>query len=114
MISLGNPDAKYCALNVGSSIRKYGTIEFRQHHGTADRTMLRRWIQLIVKLHNYVRKTNPKEIKDTIEALNTNSHYHQFLGNVFGQTAAVFPPMVLQRAMEDGVLWAKVYFGGLD
>jgi hypothetical protein len=110
-VRLGSVDGKYCALNIGTGVRNYGTYEFRQHHGTANRTTLRRWIQLIVKLHNYVRKEGYQKITQLISTLNTTSEYHQLLREVFGQTAAVFPPVVLQKSMEDGVLWAKVYLG---
>lgn len=108
-VRLGHREAKYCAINIGSAVSEFGTVEFRHMYGTADNRTLRRWIQLIVKLHSYVRKTGHDKVIQAIERLNTTSEYHIFLNQVFGQTAAVFPPTVLQQAMEDGVLWAKVY-----
>lgn len=109
----GDEVGKYCALNIGSSTGDYGTVEFRHSAGTADPRQLRRWIQLIVKLHAYVRKTPIEELRRTIYSLNTNSEYMKFLETVFGKTAQIFPPTLLQNSMERGVLWSKIYFWGL-
>lgn len=110
-VSIGYEDHKYAALNVGTCIKDYGTVEFRHMEGTADRNTLRRWIQLIVKLHDFVKKADPALLKARILTLNTNSEYELFLREVFGQTAVIFPDTVLQRAMEDGVTWAKLFLG---
>lgn len=79
--------------------------------GTSNGLRLRRWLQLIVKLHQYIKREGAQNVITTIEQLNTNSEYQRFLTSVFGMTAAVFPPTALQQSMEDGVLWAKVYLG---
>ena len=109
-VEFGHDDGKYCALNVGSSTGQFGTVEFRHREGTSDARQLRRWIQLIVKLHRYVRSTPIQELRDTISRLNTSSEYIQFMNAVFGKTAQIFPPTVLQYAMEHGVLWSKIFF----
>jgi hypothetical protein len=108
----GYQDGKYSAMNIGSSIAKFGTVEFRHMYGTADPIILRRWIQLIVKLHAYVKKAGTEKVIEAVLGLNTTSEYQKFLWEVFGQTANVFPPTVLQKSMEDGVLWAKLYYFG--
>ncbi len=109
-VRFGWDEGKYCALNVGSCIAKFGTVEFRHMAGTADPITLRRWIQLIVKLHSYVKKQGAEAVERTVTGLNTNSEYQALLTNVFGATAQIFPPTVLQNSMEEGVLWSKIYF----
>lgn len=42
-VKCGQTD-RFCALNIGS-LRKYGTIEFRQHHGTFDFDRVAAWIR---------------------------------------------------------------------
>lgn len=107
---VGDGDGKYCALNTSEGLRKYGTCEFRHMHGTGDLKTLRRWIQLIVKLHAYCRKNDSEKIVQDVCNLNTVSNYHEFVQKIFGQTAVLFQGMDLHRAMRDGVMWAKWFF----
>lgn len=109
-VSFGNNQLKYCAFNVGTGLTKYNTVEFRHMHGTSDMQMIRRWIQLIVKLHKYVKENTHKDIIDQILNLNTTSAYQDLVFRVFGKTSILFLNLDLKKELEDGVLWAKVFF----
>lgn len=107
--SLGNPETKYCALNVGNCLLEYNTIEFRHMQGTQDFKALRRWIQLVVKLHHYIKTNDSEEILLKVTQLNSSSLYVEFLNEVFNTSAKHFIGYDFQKQMEEGVLWAKMY-----
>lgn len=109
-IQIGRGDGKYCALNTSESLRKYGTAEFRHMHGTSDLKVIRRWLQLIVKLHAYCRKHKVEQIVHDVCNLNTISNYSEFVSKILGQTAVLFMGYNLQQLMQDGVVWAKNYY----
>lgn len=46
---------KYSAFNV-LPIAKYGSVEFRHHHGTLDMSEIKEWINIILALKNATRK----------------------------------------------------------
>jgi hypothetical protein len=100
---------KYCALNIGTGLRNFGTVEFRHLQGTSDLRLIRRWIQLIVKLQKYVEDVPSDQLRDIIVSLNTTSQYGYLLNDVFGKSAVLFEGLDLKKAMEDGVIWAKLY-----
>lgn len=108
-VELGMYEAKYCAFNVGNCLREHNTVEFRHMQGTQDFKQIRRWIQLIVKLHYYISKNDPDEVVKRIFNLNTVSDYGAFVHDVFKSSAVLFRSLDLQRLMEEGVAWAKVY-----
>jgi hypothetical protein len=109
-IEFGAMDGKYCALNLACSIQKYGTIEFRHMHGTSDIKTIRRWLQLIVKLHAYCRKNPVEQVVAEVLNLNTISNFVEFVQKVLGPTAVLFMGQNLQDFMQDGVMWAKMYY----
>jgi hypothetical protein len=108
-LRVGNTDQKYCAFNMGNSIIEHNTVEFRHMHGTGDLKAIRRWIQLIVKLHHYVDQHSCKQIQQQIMSLNYTSAYQQLVSNVFGATARFFDKVDFQTMMEENVFWAKLY-----
>lgn len=105
----GDYDSKYCAFNVGNCLREHNTIEFRHMQGTQDMKQIRRWIQLIVKLHSYINRTDPAEVIKRVLRLNTAQDYSAFVLEVFKSSAVLFRNLDLPRVMESGVTWAKVY-----
>lgn len=106
---VGDTSGKYCALNVGTGIRQYNTIEFRHMHGTDDEKTIRRWIQLIVKLVKY---SGTKNLENEILNLNTVSNYDQLTYKIFGGNANLFRNYDLKKFLENGVLWSKIYLLG--
>lgn len=111
-VRIGNAELKYCAFNLGTGINNYNTVEFRHMNGTGDVVQIRRWIQLIVKLHRFVQETNNKDIYKLISELNTTSQYMELVRQVFGKTSILFMTRDLKKDMEEGVLWAKVFLLG--
>jgi hypothetical protein len=109
-VDFGNHDMKYCALNVGNCLVQYNTVEFRHLQGTDDFRQIRRWIQLITKLHIYITTNKPEEVVERVTKLNTTSEYSAFVKDVFKTSAVLFNGYDLKAMMEEGVLWSKVYF----
>jgi hypothetical protein len=109
-VVLGKGDmVKYCALNVGTGVANYNTLEFRHLEGTADFLKVRRWIQLIVKLHSYALTNSTKALKEKIVALKSYESNQSFLEEVFGTSAFLFHNCPQKLPMKDGILWAKNY-----
>jgi hypothetical protein len=101
---------KYCALNAGNCLVQYNTVEFRHLQGTDDFRQIRRWIQLITKLHIYITTNKPEEVVERVTKLNTTSEYSAFVKDVFKTSSGLFNGYDLKAMMEEGVLWSKVYF----
>lgn len=111
-IKIGTRDMKYCAFNLGTGIENYNTVEFRHMQGTGDFVKIRRWVQMIVKLHRFVKDNKNEDIFRLINELNTNSQYVAITRHVFGNTAILFLDRDLKADLEEGVLWAKVFLLG--
>ncbi|MCK5020995.1 MAG: amidoligase family protein [Candidatus Peribacteraceae bacterium] len=56
-ISVGLSTPKYTALNLAPS-RTQGSVEFRQHAGTANKVELLKWINILMSLKRYVNNYN--------------------------------------------------------
>lgn len=108
-LTLGKQSMKYCALNVGNSLAEYNTAEFRHMNGTSDFRLIRRWVQLIVKLLHYVKTKEAKTVIERVKSLNTCSEYAAFVNEVFNSSSKHFINIDFQKEMEEGVLWAKMY-----
>ncbi len=84
--SLFSPDeVKYAGINL-SSIPHYGSLEFRMHHGTASSTALIRWINVLLKMHQYAMEPNrsPNNILDTKIEVGIETIFQQVLGQYSG------------------------------
>jgi len=106
-INLGDHGLKYCAINVGNSLVDLGTIEFRHMDGNDNLIRIRRWIQLITKLHTFVK--NGTDIKSMIESLDSESSYWGFVKAILKGSHVVYSTMDIVEEMINGVMWAKVY-----
>ena len=81
--SLFHPDAlKYAGINL-SSIPRYGSLEFRMHHGTANSTDLIRWINILLKIKEYAMGDgrSPTNILETKIELGISTIFEQVLGH---------------------------------
>lgn len=97
---------KYTALNL-LPITEIGTIEFRHMPGTSNLNKLFIWIALIQKLKLYSFKMNMKDVLKRITELNTNSQYHMFVQEVFGDYYHYLDTTNLKMDMERGVTMVK-------
>ncbi len=93
---------KYSALNL-VPLTKFGTLEFRHMPGTSDVAKISNWVNMILSLKIYAVKHPIERIIETISALNTNSHYIDFLTTVFGPLHANLDTSEILKDMEPGV-----------
>ena len=95
---------KYTALNL-IPLASYGTVEFRQMHGTADFPKLERWINMIGSLVAMAKATPLEGLVEEIKTLNTTSQYDAFFQRMFNGTLT-YDDRYRQR-LEEGVIFAK-------
>jgi hypothetical protein len=97
---------KYCALNL-APLATQATIEFRHLQGTDDWRLVRRWLQLIVKLYAFVDAHTSKDILSVVqEGIESEAHYRLFK-RIFGATAALFPEEQVCESAEGNALWSS-------
>lgn len=95
--ALGAGWSKYTGLNLvpirgstGTGDTAYGTVEYRQMHGTFSVDKLCMWIDLITTLKEFVLKTSTKEIRSMILNMDRDFDYHALLLRIFGDKATWF------------------------
>lgn len=78
-------EVKYAGINL-SSICRYGSLEFRMHHGTADSTSLIRWGNILLKIREYAMGSDrsPNNILDTKKEVGIDNIFTQVLGQYSG------------------------------
>lgn len=92
--TLGRAWSKYTGLNLvpvrgdGDGRGAYGTIEFRQMHGTFSVDKLCMWIDLITTLKEYVLKSSTKEIRTMVAHMDSDFDFYSLLTTIFGDKAA--------------------------
>lgn len=85
--------SKYTGLNLAPLGNRrdgetgYGTIEYRQMHGTFNVEKLCVWIDLITRLKTYVQKSTTKDIRELITSMDTGFDYQKLLGAIFGNVS---------------------------
>lgn len=95
---------KYTALNL-IPLSSYGTVEFRQMHGTADFDKLQRWINIIGSIFRMAKETELNALIAEIKTLNTTSQYEQFFQRMIGGNLPYNDKY--RSKMEEGVIFAK-------
>lgn len=103
--SLVKAGIKYCALNT-STLYKYCTIEFRAMHGNEDMQLLRRWIQMCVKLHYFIEDNYTKNAPTEILKQLTPENILPLFKRIYGATATLFNPQFVQESAEKNLDWA--------
>lgn len=106
-----NQDTRYTGLNL-ASLNNFGTLEFRQLHGTRDVKLLGNWINILMALKNYALNITEQQLIRRVIDLNTNSQYLQFADEVFGRLFTLFDRITLSQDMSVGV--KSVKFGILS
>ncbi len=96
---------KYCGLNL-YPLKVYGTVEFRQMHGHGDFKLLRRWLQLIVKLHAWVEKQKSSEIVAKVTSVIREEGYVALANEIWGVNATLFTPEQIVASGKRGALWS--------
>lgn len=100
---------KYTALNL-IPLSAYGTLEFRQMHGTRDMKKLTTWVNILGGIFKYANNVELKDLITQVKSLNTLSHYEAFFNEV---TAGQLPYNELYRQkLEEGVIFAKYSLAG--
>jgi hypothetical protein len=96
---------KYCGLNL-FPLKVYGTVEFRQMHGHNDFKLLRRWIQLIVKLHAWVEKQKSSEIVGIVTKHIQDQTYVALASEIWGVNATLFTHEQIHASARRAALWS--------
>lgn len=102
---------KYTGINL-KPISSFGTIEFRHLKGTDDPLLFKHWLSVILKLKKKAMENSCQSLYKTIEALNTNSEYHQFAMYIFEEKYQVLPTL-LEEKMENCVSHIKEWFSNI-
>jgi len=79
---------KYSGLNTcpiyGGESKLFGTVEFRHMEGTKDTTYILNWINLIISLKIFAKKTRFIDLNVHLQTMNTTSGYYWLAKEVFG------------------------------
>jgi hypothetical protein len=102
-------DSKYCAFN-SAPIRSQLTVEFRHLQGTDDCRLIRRWVQLIQKLHRYVEENTKDNWRDLLTSY--FGRYSDLAKLVFGKSIILFENKGIHSLCEQTSDWAAVYMAG--
>ena len=97
---------KYSGLNL-APVRGFGTVEYRHMMGHRDPIYLLKWINILMRIHKYARKSDFMILFNRIRTLNTTSLYEEFLVDVFKGEAKLLLSEDLKNDMELGVSTVK-------
>jgi hypothetical protein len=96
---------KYCELNL-FPLKVQSTVEWRHMHGHQDFRLLRRWVQLIMKLHNWANNLDNdsavQHVSDTILA----GAFASLAKTIFGASTALFTEDQIIRSGRRNALWS--------
>jgi hypothetical protein len=96
---------KYCGLNL-APIKRQCTVEFRQLHGSSDMKLLRRWIQLIVKLHAWVEKQSSGAVVDGLVQAIENMKFVELATEIWGANKSLFADAFIEDSAMKNALWS--------
>jgi hypothetical protein len=99
---------KYCAFNL-APVETQLTVEFRHMHGTDDLRAIKRWLQIICKLHRYVLKNGGDKIIDLVYSLPSKTSYADLVKEVFGATSILWQHQPVDHLISKKVPWAIAY-----
>lgn len=97
---------KYTALNLHPVVSQ-GTVEFRHMHGHANLEMLTAWLAIIDDLMLTAKKSDYNVVVNTINDLNTNSQYYNFLTTTFPSSWKFLMSDRWEHKLSRGVVEAK-------
>jgi len=96
---------KYCGLNL-APIKRQCTVEFRHMHGTDDLRLLRRWIQLIVKLHAWIEKQDSRTIVEKVMSDIENLQFIPLAKEIWGVNSTLFDDKFIHDSATKNALWS--------
>lgn len=96
---------KYCALNL-APLRRQTTVEFRHLHGTDDWRHVRRWIQLIVKLHYFCENLKSNTAVEDVAKIIGDKQYLKLFKDVFGASTSLFHESEINASAHKNACWA--------
>lgn len=106
--------SKYTGLNLlplrpqgDSNQPAYGTIEFRQMHGTFSVEKLCLWIDMITCLKGYIMKSETKDVRAMILGMDDDFNFDLLLHEIFGTKADILKLCSIDE-VKNGYLCAKV------
>lgn len=73
---------KYAGINLSSLVR-YGTLEFRMHHGTCEFDPIIRWVNILLSIREYAmgEGREPVNILETKQEVGIESIFYEVLGS---------------------------------
>lgn len=98
-------NSKYCALNL-APLRRQTTVEFRHLQGTSDWRHIRRWIQLIVKLHYFCEKLKSNTAVEEVTKIIGEQRHLQLFKDVFGASTLLFSETEINDSARKNACWA--------
>lgn len=96
---------KYCGLNL-APLKRQCTVEFRQMHGTEDLTLLRRWLQLIVKLHAWAEAQPSRKIVGIVTDHIENQTFYALAKEIWGVNTSLFSDKFIHESACKNAVWA--------
>jgi len=96
---------KYCALNL-APLRTFGTVEWRQMHGNQDFKLIRRWIQLIMKMQYWANNLENDECRPMMKQLILGEGFTALAKRIFGASMALFTEEQIVRSGRRNALWS--------
>jgi hypothetical protein len=78
---------KYFGFDMAESLNNYRTVEFRHLETTHDVRKIRRFLQLVTKLHRFIHINEVKNLINILNSIEDQSEYEKLLDKIFGKTA---------------------------
>lgn len=98
---------KYCALNL-YPIKPQCTVEYRHMHGTQDFKLIRRWIQLIMKMHRFVEDYDSREIVGKLLTHIRQQTFTSLAKEVFGASIILFTEEQIYSSGKRNAVWSTL------
>jgi hypothetical protein len=99
------PEMKYGAFNP-APISRQTTVEYRHLEGTKDVRKIRRWVQILCKLHRYVSNlSDEKEARDFEQIARGKDDRFAPFERMLGVHRGLFSDEVLDDSIYKGLVW---------
>jgi hypothetical protein len=87
-LDVGIYPKKYFAFDMMESLNNYRTVEFRHMETTHDIRKIRRFLQLVTKLHRFIQINETKKLINILNSMEDQTEYEKLLDKIFGKTAS--------------------------
>jgi hypothetical protein len=96
---------KYCGLNL-YPLKTQCTVEWRQMHGNDDFRLIRRWVQVIMKLHAWANSIPSTRITPYVVSMIHEQQFTALAKRIFGASVALWNEEQIIRSGRRNALWA--------